>query len=86
MGRKSRVEQQEPFWIPRNELPRTVAHPFYDQVDGLLKKRDFDRFAESACAQFYASTMGRPSLAPGIYFRMLLIGYFEGIDSERGIA
>lgn len=86
MGRKSRVEPQEPFWIPRNELPRTVAHPFYDQVDRLLKKRDFDRFAESACAQFYASTMGRPSLAPGIYFRMLLIGYFEGIDSERGIA
>jgi transposase len=52
----------------------------------MLDKDDFDRFAESACAQFYASTMGRPSLAPGIYFRLLLIGYFEGIDSERGIA
>jgi transposase len=86
MGRKSRGEQQERFWIPCNELPRTVAHPFYEQVNRLLDKHGFDRFAESACAQFYASRMGRPSLAPGLYFRMLLIGYFEGIDSERGIA
>lgn len=86
MGRKSRGEQQERFWIPCSELPRTVAHPFYEQVNRLLEKHGFDRFAEKACAQFYASRMGRPSLAPGIYFRMLLIGYFEGIDSERGIA
>jgi transposase len=86
MGRKSRGEQQERFWIPCNELPRTVAHPFYAQVNRLLGKHGFDQFAERACAQFYASRMGRPSLAPGIYFRMLLIGYFEGIDSERGIA
>ena len=86
MGRKNRAAQQEPFWIERAQLPRTVAHPFYEQVNRLLDKHNFDRFAESACAQFYASTMGRPSLAPGTYFRMLLIGYFEGIDSERGIA
>lgn len=87
MGRKNRgEEQQEPFWIARTELPRTVAHPFYEQVNRVLEKHGFDRFAESACAQFYASAMGRPSLAPGIYFRLLLIGYFEGIDSERGIA
>lgn len=86
MGRKSRAGQQEPLWIARTQLPRTVAHPFYEQVNRLLEKSDFDRFAEGACEQFYASTMGRPSLAPGVYFRMLLIGYFEGIDSERGIA
>src|ERR1700758_2843302 len=87
MGRKDRGdEQQEPFWIVRTELPRTAGHPFYEQVNRILEKHGFDRFAESACEQFYASTMGRPSLAPGVYFRLLLIGYFEGIDSERGIA
>ncbi len=86
MGRKNQAGQQEPLWIACTELPRTVAHPFYEQVNRLLEKHDFDRFAEGACAQFYASTMGRPSLAPGVYFRLLLIGYFEGIDSERGIA
>lgn len=86
MGRKSRGVQQERFWIACNEMPRTVAHPFYEQVNRLLENHGFDQFAESACAQFYASSMGRPSLAPGVYFRMLLIGYFEGIDSERGIA
>lgn len=86
MGRKSGAGDQEPLWIARTELPRTVAHPFYEQVNRMLDKDDFDGFAESACAQFYASTMGRPSLAPGVYFRLLLIGYFEGIDSERGIA
>jgi hypothetical protein len=86
MGRKSRGGQQERFWIPCSELPRTVAHPFYEQLNLLLDKHGFDQFAERACAQFYASPMGRPSLAPGVYFRMLLIGYFEGIDSERGIA
>ena len=86
MGRKRRGEQQEGFWIASHELPRTVAHPFYEQVNRLLEKHGFDQFAERVCAQFYASRMGRPSLAPGVYFRLLLIGYFEGIDSERGIA
>ena len=86
MGRKSGLEQQEGLWIARNELPRTMAHPFYEQVNRLLEKHAFDRFAEGECGRFYASKMGRPSLAPGIYFRLLLIGYFEGIDSERGIA
>ena len=41
---------------------------------------------EGLCAKFYADKMGRPSLAPGVYFRLLLVGYFEGIGSERGIA
>src|SRR5476651_1317642 len=86
MGRKSGLERQEGLWIARNELPRTMAHPFYEQVNGLLEKHAFDRFAEGECGRFYASKVGRPSLAPGIYFRLLLIGYFEGIDSERGIA
>ncbi len=86
MGRRDQQGQQEKFWIAHTELPRTVAHPFYEQVNRLLEKHEFDRFAEGECASFYASKMGRPSLAPGSYFRLLLIGYFEGIDSERGIA
>jgi transposase len=63
-----------------------VAHPFYEQLNRLLEARGFDAWVEQQCARFYAARMGRPSLAPGRYFRLLLIGYFEGIDSERGIA
>jgi transposase len=62
------------------------AHPFYQRVNELLEEKKFDEFAERECAKFYAETMGRPSVAPGIYFRLLLVGHFEGIDSERGIA
>src|SRR6266536_6170564 len=86
MGRRDRQGQQEPLWIAHTELPRTAAHPFYEQVNRLLEKHAFDPFVEGECAQYYAAKMGRPSLAPGMYFRLLLIGYFEGIDSERGIA
>ena len=64
----------------------TTTHPFYTQLNQLLREHRFDDFAEAQCATFYADTMGRPSLPPGIYFRLLLIGYFEGIDSDRGIA
>ena len=66
-------------------LPTPVGHPFYERLNRLLSKRGFDAFAESACESFYAK-VGRPGLAPGVYFRALLVGYFEGIDSERGIA
>lgn len=68
------------------ELPTAASHPFYARLNGLLRDHGFDDFAEAQCAPLYAKTMGRPGLAPGIYFRLLLIGYFEGIDSERGIA
>jgi transposase len=60
--------------------------PFYRRLNQLLREHGFDDFAEAQCASFYAQTMGRPGLPPGIYFRLLLIGYFEGIDSERGVA
>ena len=63
-----------------------MAHPFYEQLNRLLEEHDFDEFVEQQCAGFYAETMGRPSLLPRRYFRLLLIGYFEGIDGERGIA
>jgi len=86
MGRRAKQGRQEALWIAHSQLPRTVAHPFYEQLNRLLEERGFDDFVEGQCAGFYAERMGRPSLAPGVYFRMLLIGYFEGIDSERGIA
>jgi transposase len=67
-------------------LARSPGHPFYQRLNELLDGEKFDVFVEGLCRKFYAPRMGRPSLAPGIYFRSLLIGYFEGIDSERGIA
>jgi transposase len=85
MGKK-RARQQD-LWIATDELPRSRGHIFYDWVNQILNVAGFDEFAEKECICFYKSeTMGRPSIAPGVYFRMLLIGYFEGIDSERGIA
>jgi len=87
MGRRAKQrQQQEEFWVAHTELPRTVAHPFYQRLNQVLEERGFDEFVEQQCERFYAETMGRPSLTPGRYFRLLLIGYFEGIDGERGIA
>jgi transposase len=86
MAMGTRREQQEELWIPTSTLARPASHPFYQRLDQLLAEHDFDRFVEGLCRRFYAVIMGRPGLAPGIYFRLLLMGYFEGIDSERGIA
>ena len=84
MGRRERSRQQEIF-IETTGL-RTAGHPFYQRLNGKLNEHGFDDFVEQLCATFYDEKQGRPSIAPGVYFRMLLIGYFEGIDSERGIA
>ena len=78
--------RQEGLWVTASELPRSPGHPFYTRLNQALDAEGFDRFVESRCRAFYAGKVGRPSLPPGVYFRMLLIGYFEGIDSERGIA
>jgi transposase len=86
MAMGTRREQQEELWIPTWTLARQASHPFYERLNQLLAKHDFDRFVEGQCQRFYAATMGRPGLAPGVYFRLLLVGYFEGIDSERGIS
>jgi transposase len=87
MGRRAKQrQQQQPFWVAHSELPRTVAHPFYQRLNQVLGERGFDGFVEMQCERFYAEVMGRPSLRPGRYFRLLLIGYFEGIEGERGIA
>src|ERR1700741_3917283 len=86
MGTRQSQEQQEESWIANAELARSPGHPFYQRLNELLEGEKFDLFVEGLCRKFYAPRMGRPGLAPGIYFRSLLIGYFEGIDSERGIA
>lgn len=86
MGRRRRRQRQKPLWVATADLPKTAAHPFYRRLNELLDEHGFDAFAERCCEKFYAAEMGRPSLAPGIYFRSLLIGYFEGLDSERLIA
>ncbi len=79
-------ERQMPLWIAGTDLPSGPGHPFYKRLDTILAKHGFDRFVEDLCAPYYAEKMGRPSIPPGVYFRMLMVGYFEGIDSERGIA
>jgi transposase len=86
MAMGTRQSEQGSLWVATAELPKSPGHPFYTRLNTLLDAADFDRFAEGQCARFYAPVMGRPSLAPGRYFRLLLVGYFEGIDSERGIA
>ena len=86
MGTRRRRQRQERLWISHQELAKGPGHPFYKRVNELLEMQRFDEFAEKECAGFYAKNNGRPSLTPGIYFRLLLVGYFEGIDSERGIA
>jgi transposase len=86
MAMGKRKSEQAPMWVASTDLPVSPGHPFYGKLNGILDDAGFDRFAEEQCQQFYAPVMGRPSLAPGRYFRLLLVGYFEGLDSERGIA
>ena len=86
MGKRKRRARQASMWVATQDLPRSAAHPFYARLNRVLDKAGFDVFVEGACATFYAPVMGRPSLAPGRYFRLLLLGYFEGLDSERAIA
>jgi transposase len=85
MGKRKRVRATE-LWVPTTDLPVAPSHPFYRRLNEILRAGDFDAFVERTCQKFYAARMGRPSLAPGVYFRLLLLGYFEGLDSERGIA
>jgi len=80
------TERQEAFWIATADLAKAPGHPFYRKLNEILAEHGFDRFAEGLCRKFYVENVGRKSIPPGVYFRMLLIGYLEGIDSERGIA
>jgi transposase len=86
MAMGKRKSQQAPMWVATTDLPVSPGHPFYARLNAILDEGGFDRFAEEQCRAFYAPVIGRPSLPPGRYFRLLLLGYFEGLDSERGIA
>jgi IS5 family transposase len=87
MGRR-RWETQESLFIATDRLPKAAGHPFYERLNQLLAEAGFDSWIEKRCQQYYAAegSAGRPSIPPGLYFRMLLVGYFENIDSQRGIA
>jgi transposase len=86
MGRRKKRVRQEGLWTPTGALPVGASHPFYQRLNQILDEKQFDEHVEAICERFYAGEVGRPGLAPGIYFRLLMVGYFEGIDSERGIA
>lgn len=85
MGKRE-AERQGELWLATGDLARSPGHPFYERLNGVLAEARFDARTEELCGPYYAEAKGRPSLPPGVYFRMLLIGYFEGLDSERGIA
>ncbi len=84
MGRRPRARQAS-LWVETQRL-QGPAHPFYEKLNQILEEAGFDRLAERLCAKYYDPRLGRPSLPPGVYFRCFLIGYFEGLDSERAIA
>lgn len=84
LGKRQDEKQQELF-VATTHMPKSPGHPFYKRVNELLKSAGFDEWAEKLCEPYY-SEGGRPGIPPGVYFRMLLVGYFEGIDSQRGIA
>jgi transposase len=74
------------MWGAASELPRSPGHTFYDKLNRLLAEAEFDRRCEELCAPYYADGAGRPSIPPGVYFRMLFVGYFEGLNAQRAIA
>ena len=84
LGKRKR-EQQE-AWIASTDLPKSPGHVFYEKLNEVLAEAGFDEFVEQLCQPYYAEKMGRPGIPPGVYFRMVFAGYFEGIDSQRGIA
>jgi len=85
MGKRRRAGQDS-LWVSHEDLPRSKGHPYYEALNQILRHFGFDDWVEEVCQRFYHAKLGRPSIAPGVYFRCLLVGYFEGIDSERGIA
>jgi transposase len=88
MAMGKRRQRQESLFILADGLPKSAGHPFYQKLNALLAEADFDPWIEKRCQRFYATEekRGQPSIPPGVYFRMLLVGYFEGLDSQRGIA
>ncbi len=86
MALGKRQPKQPDLWIAAPDLPTAPGHPFYQKLNALLGEAGFDRFVEELCRPYYADGVGRPGIPPGVYFRMLFVGYFEGLDSQRGIA
>jgi transposase len=84
LGKRNR--EQQAAWVATTELPKSPGHPFYKKLNKLLAEAVFDEWLESLCAPYYSADSGRESIPPGVYFRMILVGYFEGISSQRGIA
>ena len=82
MGTRRQRQRQEELWY-RRDLAEAPGHPFYRSLNQVLEVAGFDEFCEARCRKFYHEKLGRPSLAPGMYFRVMLIGFFEGIESER---
>ena len=83
---RRRTQRQQELWINTANVITPAGHPFYRRLNQLLERHQFDPFVEGRCEPFYATDLGRPSIPPGVYFRMLLVGYFEDLGSERGIA
>ena len=86
MGKRRKRERQEELWMATATIVDTPGHVFYERLNEVLSEHGFDRRIEHLCRRYYRGRVGRPSLAPGVYFRMLLVGYFEALDSERAIA
>ncbi len=86
MAMGKRRKQQRAMWVAASELPMSPGHPFYTKLNRVLDAASFDTYVERRCQRFYAPVLGRPGLSPGRYFRLLLVGYFEGLDSERAMA
>jgi transposase len=85
MGRRQ-AERQADLWFAATDLPKSPGHVFYEKLNGLFAEADFDRYVEELCKEYYADEVGRGSIPPGVYFRMLFVGYFEELNSQRGIA
>ncbi len=81
--RRRNTEKQQDFWVATGAVAKAPGHVFYERLNGLLREAGFDRFVEELVEPYYARS-GRPGIPPGVYFRMLFVGYFEGIDSQRG--
>ena len=86
MGKRRKRERQEDLWVATGSLVETPGHAFYDRLNEVLAEHRFDEHVEHVCRRFYKGPRGRPSIPPGVYFRALLVGYFEGLDGDRAIA
>src|SRR5882762_7712755 len=80
LGPRKKRERQEDLWMVSSEVVGTPAHAFYDRLNQILGQHHFDSNVEQLCRRYYKGRLGRPSITPGVYFRSLLLGYFEGID------